>query len=98
MKKIFREVKNKKGEVYSVMLTLTDDGEVVLEKSGCDCVFMSWFVFGGQWKNKKTLCRHMLQVLAEEELMLPKEYQTERNLKLIETLKKNNGGKKNGNI
>ena len=83
MKKIFRTVTNNKGKEYSVMLTLTDDGEVVLEKSSCDCIFMSWFVFGASWKNKKTLCRHMLEVFATEGLTLPEEYRTERNLDLV---------------
>jgi len=74
------------------MLTLTNEGEVNLEKSGCDCLFMSWFVFGGKWKARKTLCRHILQVFAEEKLTLPLEYQTERNLRIINELK--TGGKK----
>jgi len=89
--KIFKTIKNAKRKEYSVMLTLTNDDEVNIEKSGCDCLFMSWFVFGGKWKAKKTLCRHMLQVFAEEGLTLPLEYQTERNLRILETFKKNKG-------
>ena len=65
MKRIFREVVSKKGKTYSVMLTLTDDGEVVLEKSSCDCLFGSFYRFAGYWKEKKKLCWHMTKVINE---------------------------------
>ena len=65
MRRIFRTVKNSKGKEYSVMLTLTDDGEVVLEKSSCDCIFGSWFRFAGKWKDKKKLCWHMVFCIDE---------------------------------
>lgn len=65
MKRIFREVKNNKGKTYSVMLTLTDDGEVILGKSSCDCIFGSWFRFAGYWQKRGKLCRHMEQVIKE---------------------------------
>ena len=56
---------SKKGKTYSVMLTLTDDGEVVLEKSSCDCLFGSWYRFAGYWKDKKKLCWHMEKIIEE---------------------------------
>jgi len=65
MERIFRKVKNNKGKEYSVMLTLTDDGEVILEKSSCDCIFGSWFRFGKHWRDKKKLCWHMEKVIGE---------------------------------
>ena len=65
MKRIFKKVKNNKGKEYSVMLTLTDDGEVDLEKSSCSCVFGSWFRFAGYWRAKKKLCWHMSGLIEE---------------------------------
>ena len=59
MRRIFKEVKNNKGKTYSVMITLTDDGEVDLDHSSCTCIFGSWFRFAGYWKTKGKLCRHM---------------------------------------
>ena len=65
MKKIFKTVKNTKGEEYSVIITLTDDGEVVLDKSSCTCEFGSWWRFAGKWREKKKLCWHMCSVIDE---------------------------------
>ena len=50
---------SKKGRTYSVMLTLTDDGEVDLDHSSCTCLFGSFYRFAGHWKEKNKLCWHM---------------------------------------
>ena len=55
MKKIFKDITNNKGKTYSVVITLDNDGEVVLEKSSCSCIFGSWFRFAGKWKDKNKL-------------------------------------------
>ena len=65
MKKIFRDVTNNKGEIHSVMITLDDDGEVVLGKSLCSCEFGSWWRFATFWKKQNKICRHMSQVIDE---------------------------------
>jgi len=90
-KRIFKEVKSKKSnKVYSVILAYDYEGNLILEKSGCDCKYGSFYGWSKKNQNRKTLCRHILQALAKEGSLLPLEYQTTRNLKLMKHFEKMN--------
>ena len=84
MKKIFKDIVNNKGEKYSVILILKN--EQIIDML-CDCRYMSFDFWTKTNQIRKSVCRHILQAIAEEKLTLPVEYQTERNLKLIKKFK-----------
>ena len=64
-KRIIREVKGSKGAIYTVILTFDKDGNLLLHKSGCDCIFGSWWRFAGFFKERGTLCWHMVKVIQD---------------------------------
>ncbi len=64
-KRIIKEVINKKGEKYGVILTFDEKGKLLLHKSSCTCIFGSWWRFAGYWKKRGTLCWHMIKCIKE---------------------------------
>lgn len=60
-KRIFKTIKN-----YNICLTYDDEGNLVLDKSLCDCEFGSWWRFTNYWEKRKKLCRHMIIAIQEE--------------------------------
>jgi len=85
MRKIFETIESK-GESYSVIIKL--EGDEIIDML-CDCRFMSFDFWSQKNQERKTLCRHILKVLAKNNLELPIKYKTERNLKLMEKFKLN---------
>ena len=72
------------GEIYHPTLIMTEENEVV--DWSCDCRFMSFEYWTKNNLNKvKTICRHILKVLAEAEKLPPEKWQTGRNLKIMIT-------------
>jgi len=91
MKKIFTKVKSSHGdEIYSVMLNI-ENGELIDQI--CTCRYMSFDFWSKVNQERATLCKHILKICVEENIKLPKKFQTERNLKVIQDIK--NGKEKN---
>jgi hypothetical protein len=66
MKRIFKKIKSKKtNEIYDVLLTFDDEGNLLLGKSSCTCIFGSWWRFAGFWRKRGVLCCHMIQIIKE---------------------------------
>lgn len=64
--RVLREVVSRKGkEIYNVTLTFDDDGNLLLHKSSCTCIFGSWWRFAGIFRKKGTLCWHMIKVIQD---------------------------------
>lgn len=89
---IRKDITNKKGDVYNVKVVfdetrtmldynLTYDGQ----KSSCCCRFMSFDFWSKRFQELGTICRHILQICAEEKIKLPEKYQTERNIRVMQT-------------
>lgn len=85
-KSIRKDIVNNKGKVYNVKITF-DETRTMIDFS-CYCRFMSFDFYSKKFQALGTICRHILQVCAEEKINLPKKYQTPRNIKLMETFKK----------
>ena len=66
MHRVIRDVKSKKSdEVYGVVLTFDDEGNLLLHKSSCTCIFGSWWRFAGRFAKSETLCWHMIKVIQD---------------------------------
>jgi len=59
------------------------DGDKAIDFS-CTCKFSSFYGWSRKNQERKTICRHLLKMMVKHSLYLPKEYQTERNMNLIE--------------
>jgi len=77
---IFKDIVSTKGTTYNVMVSFNENRELV--NFNCFCRFMSWEFWSKKFQSLGTICRHILKVTAEENITLPKRFQTERNLKL----------------
>lgn len=84
MKTIYKDVTNKKGKTYNVKLIYDEEDRELIDFS-CYCRFMSFDFWSKKFQQLGTICRHILQACAEENITLPQKYQTDRNLKIIET-------------
>jgi len=66
MERVFKKVKSKKTkEIYSVLLTYDDEGNIILSKSSCTCIFGSYYRFARFWRRQNKLCRHMVETIKE---------------------------------
>ncbi|HEY0089708.1 MAG TPA: hypothetical protein VGB37_12750 [Candidatus Lokiarchaeia archaeon] len=83
---IFKDVTNNKEITYNVMVKFDDETRTLIHFN-CYCRFMSFDFWSKRFQKFGTLCRHILQVCAEENIELPERYKTERNLKLINKFK-----------
>jgi len=64
-------------------LWIESEGREVVDFN-CTCKFSSFYCFSKKFQQRKTICRHILKVIAKLGLTLPKEFRTERNMGLIE--------------
>jgi len=83
---VWKDVINNKGIVYSVNVVF--DETRTMTRFNCYCRFMSFDFWSKKFQASGTICRHILQVCAEEKIKLPEKYKTPRNTKLMETFKK----------
>jgi len=67
MKYVFEKVYGKQ-DTYSVWLLLNEAGDV--SKYSCTCIFGSFYRYAKFWKDKKTLCKHIKEVLKKHNLKL----------------------------
>lgn len=82
---IRKDIKTIKGKTYNVKIVF--DETQTMTDFFCYCRFMSFEFWSKKFQARGTLCRHILQLCAEESIKLPKKYQTARNLALLEKLK-----------
>lgn len=85
MDSVRKDIVNNKGNIYNVKIVF--DETRTMTDMFCHCRFMSFDFWSKRFQKLGTICRHILQVCAEEDIKLPKKYQTPRNLKLMETFK-----------
>lgn len=81
MKKFDNIGTDKNGEKYSQWIEVEDDKAISFS---CSCVFQSFYVWSQKNQRAKIICRHLLKMIVKNKLLLPEEYQTERNMNLIE--------------
>ena len=81
MKKFDNIGTDKNGEKYSQWIEVEDDKAL---SWNCTCKFSSFYGWSRKNQERKTICRHLLKMMAKHNLYLPEEYQTERNMNLIE--------------
>ena len=90
MTKIYKDVSNEKGDTYNVMVEHEDN---ILTNFNCTCRFMSFDFWSNKFQSLGTICRHILNVCAQNNIELPEEYKTERNLKVLNSYKLAQDGK-----
>ena len=73
--KIFDKVISK-NKTYSIWLEVNDGG--IVQDCSCTCVYSSYYGWSKKNRKRKTLCKHILEVITKMNMALPENYLTEK--------------------